>query len=105
MSSPGLKTVTLGCKVNQYETEYVREGLLSAGYVDVADEEIADLCVVNTCTVTSSGDSKSRQAIRQLARYNPGTRIVVMGCYATRAAETLTGISPMYSAMSVTMNR
>ena len=87
MSSPGLKTVTLGCKVNQYETEYVREGLLSAGYVDVADEEIADLCVVNTCTVTSSGDSKSRQAIRQLARHNPGTRIVVMGCYATRAAE------------------
>ena len=87
MSSPGLKTVTLGCKVNQYETEYVREGLLSAGYVDVADGEIADLCVVNTCTVTSSGDSKSRQAIRQLARHNPGTRIVVMGCYATRAAE------------------
>ncbi len=92
MSSPGLKTVTLGCKVNQYETEYVREGLLSAGYVDVADEEIADLCVVNTCTVTSSGDSKSRQAIRQLARYNPGTRIVVMGCYATRAAEEVASL-------------
>jgi len=92
MSSPGLKTVTLGCKVNQYETEYVREGLLSAGYVDVADEEIADLCVVNTCTVTSSGDSKSRQAIRQLARHNPGTRIVVMGCYATRAAEEVASL-------------
>ena len=66
MSQPRLKTVTLGCKVNQYETEYVREGLLGAGYVDAREEEIADLCIVNTCTVTSSGDSKSRQKIRRL---------------------------------------
>ncbi|MEK6247881.1 MAG: tRNA (N(6)-L-threonylcarbamoyladenosine(37)-C(2))-methylthiotransferase MtaB [Planctomycetales bacterium] len=87
MSAPRLKTVTLGCKVNQYETEYLREGLLGIGYVDAGSEEIADLCVVNTCTVTSAGDSKSRKTIRQLARRNPGTRIVVMGCYATRAPE------------------
>jgi len=80
-----LKTVTLGCKVNQYETEYVREGLLSIGYSDAADDEPAELCVVNTCTVTSEGDSKSRQTIRRLARRNPGAKIVVMGCYATRA--------------------
>jgi len=83
----GIKTVTLGCKVNQYETEYVREGLLSAGYVDAKEDDSADLCIVNTCTVTQTGDSKSRQVIRQLARRNPGTRIVVMGCYATRAPE------------------
>jgi len=82
-----LRTVTLGCKVNQYETELVRQSLATAGYRDAADEEPADLCVVNTCTVTSEGDSKSRQVIRQLARRNPGTRIVVMGCYATRAPE------------------
>ena len=80
-----LRTVTLGCKVNQYETEYVRQGLAGIGYRDAADGEAADLCVVNTCTVTAEGDSKSRQTIRQLARRNPGTRIVVMGCYATRA--------------------
>ena len=82
-----IKTVTLGCKVNQYETEYVREGLLSAGYVDAKEDHPADLCIVNTCTVTQSGDAKSRQAIRQLARRNPDARIVVMGCYATRAPE------------------
>lgn len=82
-----LRTVTLGCKVNQYETELVREGLSRVGYRDAADGEIADLCVVNTCTVTAEGDAKSRQAIRQLAKRNPGTRIVVMGCYATRAPE------------------
>lgn len=80
-----LKTATLGCKVNQYETEYVREGLLRAGFQDAADGEPADLCVVNTCTVTSEGDAKSRQLIRRLARENPHARIVVMGCYATRA--------------------
>jgi threonylcarbamoyladenosine tRNA methylthiotransferase MtaB len=80
-----LKTVTLGCKVNQYETEFVRQSLATVGFRDAADDEPADLCVVNTCTVTAEGDSKSRQVIRQLARRNPGTRIVVMGCYATRA--------------------
>jgi threonylcarbamoyladenosine tRNA methylthiotransferase MtaB len=82
-----LKTVTLGCKVNQYETEYVREGLLSIGYRDAVQDEDADLCVVNTCTVTNEGDAKSRQVIRRLARDNPAARIVVMGCYATRAPD------------------
>ncbi len=82
-----LKTVTLGCKVNQYETEYLREGLLGIGYEDAGDQQPADLCVVNTCTVTSEGDSKSRQIIRRLARENPASKIVVMGCYATRAPE------------------
>lgn len=80
-----LRTVTLGCKVNQYETEYVREGLLSVGYRDALDGETADLCIVNTCTVTAEGDAKSRQLIRRLARDNPEGRIIVMGCYATRA--------------------
>lgn len=82
-----LKTVTLGCKVNQYETEFVREGLLGIGYQDAGEGQQADLCVVNTCTVTAEGDSKSRQLIRRLARDNPASRIVVMGCYATRAPD------------------
>ena len=87
-----LKTVTLGCKVNQYETEFVRQSLLSAGYRDADEADAADLCVVNTCTVTAEGDSKSRQVIRQLARRNPGTRIVVMGCYATRAPDEVASL-------------
>lgn len=84
-SSATLTTVTLGCKVNQYETEYVRQGLLGIGYRDAQTDEPADLCIVNTCTVTGEGDAKSRQTIRQLARKNPSARIIVMGCYATRA--------------------
>ncbi len=80
-----LKTHTLGCKVNQYETQLVREGLLRSGFVDASATDRADLCIVNTCTVTSEGDSKSRQVIRRMNRDNPDARIVVMGCYATRA--------------------
>ncbi len=89
---PSLRTVTLGCKVNQYETELVREGLARAGFADAAEDESADLCVVNTCTVTAEGDAKSRQTIRQLAKRNPGTRIIVMGCYATRAPDEVAAL-------------
>jgi threonylcarbamoyladenosine tRNA methylthiotransferase MtaB len=87
-----LRTVTLGCKVNQYETELVRQALATAGYRDADDDEPADLCLVNTCTVTAEGDKKSRQVIRQLARRNAGTRIVVMGCYATRAPREIAAL-------------
>ncbi len=82
-----LKSATLGCKVNQYETQYVCEGLHSIGYEDAEPEQSADLCIINTCTVTNEGDSKSRQVIRRMARDNPDARIVVMGCYATRAPD------------------
>lgn len=85
--TPRLKTHTLGCKVNQYETEFVREGLIGIGYKDAAPDEPADVCIVNTCTVTAEGDSKSRQIIRRMHRQNPDARIVVMGCYATRAPD------------------
>jgi threonylcarbamoyladenosine tRNA methylthiotransferase MtaB len=90
--SPLLRTVTLGCKVNQYETEFVRQALTGIGYLDAERGELADLCVVNTCTVTHEGDAKSRQTIRQLAARNPGAQIVVMGCYATRAPEEVAAI-------------
>ena len=82
-----LRVATLGCKVNQYETELVRQGLQRVGYTDCDASETADVCIVNTCTVTSEGDSKSRQVVRRLNRQNPDAKIVVMGCYATRAPE------------------
>src|ERR1700722_4843447 len=73
------RLVTLGCKVNQYETQLVKEALAQHGYREANEDETADLCVVNTCTVTGTGDSKSRQAVRQLARPNPGARAVAAG--------------------------
>jgi threonylcarbamoyladenosine tRNA methylthiotransferase MtaB len=89
MTAPRLLTHTLGCKVNQYETQYVREGLLRAGYVDVQPDQAADLCIINTCTVTADGDAKSRRIVRRIARRNPDARLIVMGCYATRAPEEI----------------
>ena len=88
-----LKTVTLGCKVNQYETQLVREGLVGAGFQDANDQpDPADLCIVNTCTITAEGDSKSRQVIRKMNRDNPQARIVVMGCYATRVPDEVAAL-------------
>ena len=89
---PTFKTVTLGCKVNQYETEYLREGLVRLGYAEAADGQQADLCVVNTCTVTAEADLKSRKLIRQFARRHPRAEIIVMGCYATRAADEMAAL-------------
>jgi threonylcarbamoyladenosine tRNA methylthiotransferase MtaB len=83
---------TLGCKVNQYETQHVKETLEASGYREAALGEAADLCVVNTCTVTAEGDAKSRQAIRRLHQQNPRAAIVVMGCYATRAPASVARI-------------
>jgi threonylcarbamoyladenosine tRNA methylthiotransferase MtaB len=78
------RLVTLGCKVNQYETQYVKEALEASGYREAAAGQPADLCLVNTCTVTAEADAKGRQLIRRLARANPGAALVVMGCFATR---------------------
>src|SRR5262249_13554840 len=83
------RLVTLGCKVNQYETQYVKERLELNGGRGAGDGEPADLCVVNTCTVTHEGDAKSRQLIRRLHQNDPDAKVVVMGCYATRAPEVV----------------
>lgn len=80
---------TLGCKVNQYDSQAMLELFERAGYACVSFSEAADVYVVNTCTVTGTGDKKSRQMIRRAARANPGAAIVVTGCMAQRAAESL----------------
>src|SRR6516162_7115173 len=83
------RLVTLGCKVYQYETQYARELLEAAGWREATTNESADLCIVNTCTVTSEADAQGRQLIRKLGRQNPGAAVVVMGCYAVREPDTL----------------
>lgn len=73
---------TLGCKVNHYETEAIREAFVSRGAVSVGEEDPADVYIINTCTVTNIADRKSRQYIRRVKRVNPDSLIVVTGCYA-----------------------
>lgn len=78
-----MKTIslkTLGCKVNQYETQAIREQFLQAGYKEIQNGP-ADIYVINTCTVTAAADSRSRQLIRACHRLNPEATIVVTGCY------------------------
>ena len=99
LDRPTCRLVTLGCKVNQYETQLVKEALISGGYREAEADESADICVVNTCTVTSTGDSKGRQLIRQLARRNPGTRTIVMGCYATRDPDAVAELPGVFEVV------
>ena len=72
---------TLGCKVNQYETQAVAEAFRRSGYEIAAEEDTADVYVVNTCTVTRLADRKSRQYIRRMKKANPDAVVVIMGCY------------------------
>jgi threonylcarbamoyladenosine tRNA methylthiotransferase MtaB len=86
------RLVTLGCKVNQYDTQHVKETLEANGYREACIGEPVALLIVNTCTVTHESDAKARQLIRQLHRQSPGSALVVMGCYATRAPEAIRGL-------------
>ena len=79
---------TLGCKVNQYDTEAMLESFERAGYESVPfDSGEADVYLVNTCTVTGTGDQKSMRLIRHLGREYPEADIIVAGCLAQRDAE------------------
>ena len=72
--------LTLGCKVNQYESQAMREELLRHGYVLSQDKEKADVTIINTCTVTSVSDAKNRKLIHRVRRQNPDGIIVLTGC-------------------------
>ena len=80
---------TLGCKVNQYDSEAMLELFEQAGYTAVDFSEKADVYVVNTCTVTGTGDKKSLQAVRRAQRLNPAAEVVIAGCLAQRDGEKL----------------
>ena len=71
---------TLGCKVNQYETEYMSELLKNAGFEIVSPNEEADYYIVNSCTVTATADQKTRQNIRKFKRKHPESTVILTGC-------------------------
>ena len=84
---------TLGCKVNQYETSAMAEAFAGAGYEIVDEHEYADVYVVNTCSVTSVADRKSRQYIRRMKKLNPESVMAVTGCYAQIDPEAVSGLA------------
>lgn len=95
--------ITLGCKVNQYESEALEQFLSDMGHVSCDPEGIkegchphsktCDVCIVNTCAVTQKAAMQSRQAVRRAIRSNPGALMIVTGCYAQSHPEKIAGIS------------
>ncbi|MEH1740898.1 tRNA (N(6)-L-threonylcarbamoyladenosine(37)-C(2))-methylthiotransferase MtaB [Fusobacterium varium] len=80
---------TLGCKVNQYETESIKNQLLKKGYTETAFEEKAEIYIVNSCTVTSVADRKTRNMLRRAKKINPRGIVIVTGCYAQTNSKEL----------------
>lgn len=92
-----VKFITLGCKVNQYETNAMIQKFLEKGYKVIEEnnenqEEKPDICIINTCTVTNMSDRKSRQMLRRMKEKNPDTIVVAVGCYAQVAKDELSKI-------------
>jgi threonylcarbamoyladenosine tRNA methylthiotransferase MtaB len=83
--------ITLGCRTNQYESQLFSEQLRKIGYIPAADEE-SDLCIINTCSVTDQADASSLSQVRKAVRRHPHARIVVTGCMAASAIESLRAI-------------
>ena len=84
-----VRFLTLGCKLNFAETSALGKALLQGGHTRALDGEEADICVVNTCTVTDAADHKCRQAIARLRRENPKAVIIATGCYAQLIADNI----------------
>ena len=89
MSKRRAAFLTLGCKVNQYETDAMEEILEKTGYEIVSFKETADVYIINTCSVTNMADRKSRQMIHRAKKNNPDAIIVAAGCYVQAAEEEL----------------
>ena len=96
---------TLGCKVNQYETEAMLEMFEKDGYEPVGSEDYADVYVINTCTVTHMSDRKSRQYVRRMRKKNPDAIIAVVGCYSQVSPEEILEIEEVNLVMGTNERR
>lgn len=84
---------TLGCKVNTYESNVMRDKLKNAGYTEVGLDQPSDISIINTCTVTNTADSKSMKMIRRARKINPEAIIIVCGCMAQNRKEKIDGVN------------
>ncbi|MHB0936257.1 MAG: tRNA (N(6)-L-threonylcarbamoyladenosine(37)-C(2))-methylthiotransferase MtaB [Armatimonadota bacterium] len=93
---------TLGCKVNRYDSDALARALISRGYVIVPPGEMADVYIVNTCTVTHEAEVKSRKTLRRALRINQEALLIVTGCYATLESEELAAIDGVDVVVPIT---
>ena len=96
---------TLGCKLNFSETASLEERLNAVGMETVREGEVADLCVVNTCSVTQVADRKCRQAIHKAIKEHPGAYILVMGCFAQLQGESIARIEGVDAVVGTEMKK
>jgi threonylcarbamoyladenosine tRNA methylthiotransferase MtaB len=89
---PTVAFATLGCRLNQVDTQSLQGALEARGFRAPGADEVADVVVVNTCTVTARAEASDRQAIRRLSRAHPGARVVVTGCWAQTEPEGVAGL-------------
>ena len=99
---PRIAVYTLGCKVNQYDTEAMLELFEREGYVSVPFDSEADVYLINTCTVTGTGDQKSLKTVRRVARLHPNCAIIVCGCLAQRMADEILQMDNVRLVVGVT---
>jgi len=92
MEKKRFKIAALGCRTNQYEAQAFRDQLLTLGYEEAQEGQQADICIVNTCTVTKSADERSRHQIRSLNREHPDSKIFVTGCMTEKQSPALLNI-------------
>ncbi|MBE6585314.1 MAG: tRNA (N(6)-L-threonylcarbamoyladenosine(37)-C(2))-methylthiotransferase MtaB [Ruminococcaceae bacterium] len=97
--SPTAAILTLGCKVNQYESEAMAEALVKAGFTVCSPHEVCNVYIVNSCTVTAESDRKSRQAVRRLIKQNPDAVVVVTGCSVETGAKLMADISGVHAVV------
>jgi len=90
---------TFGCKVNQHDSQVMREMMLAAGYEERPLSAAPDFAVVNTCTVTGTADAKARRLVRRIAREAPACRIVVAGCMVDRDPDALRGLPNVWAIL------
>jgi threonylcarbamoyladenosine tRNA methylthiotransferase MtaB len=93
---PKFTITTLGCKVNQYESDVIAKQLKAADWLPAPKNEPSEICIINTCTVTQKASMQSRQAIRRAIRTNPAARIVVTGCYAQTEPDVIEEIKGVH---------
>lgn len=96
MKKKTFKIITLGCKVNQYESAAIKESLLTSGCSEASPDEGADISIINTCIVTQKASYQSRQAIRKALRENPSGMTAAIGCYAQVYPEELSSIEGIH---------
>lgn len=92
ISAPSVGIYTLGCKVNQYESQAIAEAFAKEGFSVLPPDQFCQVYVINTCTVTAESDRKARQFIRRAIRKNPAAYILVTGCLSQTAPETISSI-------------